>query len=142
MFYEKLNFTCILARTVVEEVNIYHLQRALWRHYYTNTDAIVFVIDSNDRERISECKDHLWALLQEEELQQCTLLVLANKQDLEGAMTTDEVREKLELDSLKFQNKKICKFTCTSYFLVLILYIYIVCYRYSRLMCHQKRGSV
>lgn len=28
--------------------------RPLWRHYFQNTDAIIFVVDSNDKERISE----------------------------------------------------------------------------------------
>lgn len=86
------------------------MQRALYRHYYTGTDAIVFVIDSNDRERMSECKDDLWRLLREEELRDTTLLVLANKQDLEGAMTAEEVREKLGLDSSEIQDKKIRKY--------------------------------
>ncbi len=76
------------------------------RHYYKNTEAIVFVIDSNDRERINECRDDLQVLLQAEELKDCTLLVLANKQDLVGAMTTDEVREKLGLDS-EMESRKI-----------------------------------
>ena len=31
--------------------------RPLWRHYYTNTNAVIYVIDSNDRDRISEAKD-------------------------------------------------------------------------------------
>ncbi|XP_064394324.1 ADP-ribosylation factor 2-like [Halichondria panicea] len=80
--------------------------RALLRHYYKNTEAIVFVIDSNDRERMNECRDDLQVLLQAEELKDCTLLVLANKQDLVGAMTTDEVREKLGLDS-EMESRKI-----------------------------------
>lgn len=33
--------------------------RPLWRHYYQNTQGLIFVVDSNDRERISEAKDEL-----------------------------------------------------------------------------------
>ncbi len=28
--------------------------RPLWRHYYQNTNGIIFVVDSNDRERIDD----------------------------------------------------------------------------------------
>merc|ERR1719251_661922 len=28
--------------------------RPLWRHYYIGTDAVIFVVDSNDRERIDD----------------------------------------------------------------------------------------
>merc|ERR1711907_45124 len=33
--------------------------RPLWRHYYQNTQGIIFVVDSNDRERVGEAKDEL-----------------------------------------------------------------------------------
>ena len=33
--------------------------RPLWRHYFQNTQGLIFVVDSNDRERISEAKDEL-----------------------------------------------------------------------------------
>jgi hypothetical protein len=32
--------------------------RPLWRHYYQNTNGIIFVVDSNDRERIDDGKEH------------------------------------------------------------------------------------
>ena len=37
--------------------------RQLWRHYYTNTQGIIFVIDSNDRDRIEDARDELHKLL-------------------------------------------------------------------------------
>ena len=33
--------------------------RSLWAHYYENLDAIIFVIDSTDRERVWQVKDEL-----------------------------------------------------------------------------------
>ena len=33
--------------------------RPLWRHYFQNTQGLIFVIDSNDRERITEAQDEL-----------------------------------------------------------------------------------
>lgn len=33
--------------------------RPLWRHYFQNTQGLIFVVDSNDRERITEAQDEL-----------------------------------------------------------------------------------
>ena len=56
--------------------------RALWRHYYHNTQGLIFVVDSNDIDRIDEARDELHKLLEEDELRDAILLVYANKQDL------------------------------------------------------------
>jgi small GTP-binding protein len=32
--------------------------RVLWRHYYQNAQGIIFVVDSNDRDRIDDSKDY------------------------------------------------------------------------------------
>ncbi|CAF0887876.1 unnamed protein product [Rotaria sp. Silwood1] len=74
--------------------------RPLWRHYYQNTRAIVFVIDSNDRDRINEASKELHAIINEDELQNKPVLILANKQDLPNVMSIDELRDKLALDKL------------------------------------------
>merc|ERR1739841_470749 len=42
--------------------------RPLWRHYYQNTQGVIFVVDSNDRERISEAAEELQKMLREDEL--------------------------------------------------------------------------
>lgn len=78
--------------------------RPLWRHYYTNTDGIIFVVDSNDRERINDSRDELMRMLNEDELRDATLLVLANKQDLPNAMSVTDVTEKLQLSSLRHRS--------------------------------------
>ena len=75
--------------------------RPLWRHYFQNTQGLIFVIDSNDRERIAEAKDELHKMLQEDELRDAVLLVFANKQDLPNAMLTAEVTEKLGLGQMR-----------------------------------------
>ena len=85
----------------------------MWRHYYQNTDALLFVIDSNDRERIDDCRDELRRFLAEDELKDCVVLIMANKQDLPNAMSVDAIRDKLQLDELK--NKTCCKF-CHHYY--------------------------
>lgn len=71
--------------------------RALWRHYYQNTDGLIFVVDSNDRDRMDEARELLQGLLNEEELNGIAILVLANKQDLPNAMSAAEIVERLGL---------------------------------------------
>lgn len=54
--------------------------RPLWRHYFQNTQGLIFVVDSNDRDRIGEARDELHRMLNEDELREAVLLVFANKQ--------------------------------------------------------------
>jgi small GTP-binding protein len=75
--------------------------RPLWRHYFQNTQGLIFVVDSNDRERVAEAQDELSKMLQEDELRDAVLLIFANKQDLPNAMTAAEITEKLGLNSLR-----------------------------------------
>jgi len=75
--------------------------RPYWRCYYANTDAVIYVVDSCDRERIGTSKEELLSKLQEEELKDAALLVFANKQDMPNAMTAAQVSEGLGLPTLK-----------------------------------------
>lgn len=75
--------------------------RPLWRHYFQNTQGLIFVVDSNDRERVNEAKEELTKMLSEDELRDAVLLVFANKQDLPNAMTGAEITEKLGLSNLR-----------------------------------------
>jgi len=75
--------------------------RVFWRHYYQNKDAIIFVVDCNDRDRIQEARDELHRMLNDEVLRDVITLVYANKQDLRNVMSVAEVTDKLELRSIK-----------------------------------------
>ena len=75
--------------------------RPLWRHYFQNTQGLIFVVDSNDRDRVSEARDELHRMLNEDELRDAVLLVFANKQDLPNAMTAAEITDKLGLHSIR-----------------------------------------
>lgn len=54
--------------------------RPYWRCYYPNTQAIIYVVDSSDTERVGTSREEFHAILQEEELKDALLLVYANKQ--------------------------------------------------------------
>merc|ERR1711933_59002 len=73
----------------------------LWRYYYENTQGLIFVIDSNDRDRIEDAREELTEMLNEDEMRDAVLLVLANKQDLPNSMTASEVTEKLGLHNMR-----------------------------------------
>jgi len=75
--------------------------RPLWKHYYQNTNGIIFVVDSSDVQRVDEAALELQKVLREDELRDAVLLVLANKQDLPQAMSVAEVTDKLGLHSLR-----------------------------------------
>ena len=97
--------------------------RAYWRNYYEATDGLVWVVDAADAARLPDCAAELRALLAEEkararptrfhvssrlvltpavstQLAGATLLVLANKQDIAGALSLDALADALGLAQL------------------------------------------
>lgn len=87
--------------------------RPYWRCYYSNTDAVIYVVDSCDRDRIGTSKSELVAMLEEEELKKAILVVFANKQDMEQAMTPTEMANALGLPALKDRKWQIFKTSAT-----------------------------
>lgn len=75
--------------------------RPYWRCYYPNTQAIIYVVDSCDADRLPTSREEFQAILDEEELKNAAILVYANKQDLPGALTDAQVAEGLGLTALK-----------------------------------------
>ena len=92
--YKNINFT-------VWDVGGQDKIRPLWRHYYQNTQGLIFVVDSNDRDRITDAREELTKILNEDEMRDVILLVFANKQDLPNAMNAAEITENLQLNSLR-----------------------------------------
>lgn len=84
--------------------------RAYWKNYFEETDGklfcltpfkgLIWVVDSNDKMRLDDCKKELFAVLKQEKLSGATLLIYCNKQDVEGALSPDEIKEYLELDTI------------------------------------------
>ncbi|KOO28747.1 ADP-ribosylation factor [Chrysochromulina tobinii] len=78
--------------------------RTFWRFYYPDTQAVIFVIDSSDINRMDEAREDLHRMLTEHELWDAPLLVLANKHDLPNAMDMSKICEVLQLYSLSNRN--------------------------------------
>jgi len=75
--------------------------RRLWRHYYEGTNGIIFVVDSADRQRFALAAEEIARMMSEPCLQNATLLVYANKQDMPNAASVSDLAEGLRLRSLK-----------------------------------------
>lgn len=90
--------------------------RAYWRNYFEQTDGIIWVIDSADTMRLSDCRKELEQILMEERLAGASLLVLANKQDLEGALNTDAVIDHLGLNDMIGRKRHWQVFPCSAYY--------------------------
>ena len=74
--------------------------RSYWRNYFEETDGVIWVVDSSDKLRLKDCKDELHNLLKQEKLAGATLLVFCNKQDINGALNVEEIKNILELDTI------------------------------------------
>lgn len=76
--------------------------RNLWEHYYREADGIVYVIDSSDKMRFVVSKDELFSMLNHPDLKtkSIPILFLANKTDVKGACSTNEIKLELELDRI------------------------------------------
>nr|XP_021396692.1 ADP-ribosylation factor-like protein 5B isoform X1 [Lonchura striata domestica] len=75
--------------------------RSSWNTYYSNTEFIILVVDSIDRERLSITKEELYRMLAHEDLRKAAVLIFANKQDMKGCMTAAEISAYLTLSSIK-----------------------------------------
>lgn len=95
--YKNIEFNCW-------DIGGQHKLRAMWQHYFENVDALVYVIDSSDLERVEESAEALNGLMDEDKLRDAKILVYANKQDLPGAISCPELVDKLGL--FKRQGRK------------------------------------
>mmetsp|Transcript_29183 Transcript_29183/g.47120 ORF Transcript_29183/g.47120 Transcript_29183/m.47120 type:complete len:334 (+) Transcript_29183:376-1377(+) len=88
--------------------------RALWRPYYANTNGVIWVVDAQDKDRISETAEELHHLFREDELRDCVFLILINKGDLPNAMNLREAEELLNLSDERKRHKIEVRTTCAT----------------------------
>lgn len=62
---------------------------------------MIWVVDSSDKQRVPDCKAELFSILQEERLAGASLLIFANKQDIPGALSTEQLSQSLDLAALR-----------------------------------------
>jgi small GTP-binding protein len=74
--------------------------RALWRHYFSVVDVLLFMVDASDRECIVEAAEELEKLSGEDKTAHAVFCILANKNDLPNIMSLEEIASKLKLNKL------------------------------------------
>ncbi|XP_029503924.2 ADP-ribosylation factor-like protein 6 isoform X1 [Oncorhynchus nerka] len=84
--------------------------RSLWEHYYKESHAIIFVIDSGDKLRMVVAKEELDTLLNHQDIcsRRMPVLLFANKSDLREAMSSVKVSQLLCLENIKDKPWHIC----------------------------------
>ncbi|KXZ50250.1 hypothetical protein GPECTOR_17g888 [Gonium pectorale] len=75
----------------------HEIARRVWKDYYAKVDAIVYLVDSADRDRFPEAKKELDGLLGDDSLGTVPFLILGNKIDIPTAASEDELRNWLGL---------------------------------------------
>ncbi|CAM4421561.1 unnamed protein product [Eretmochelys imbricata] len=83
--------------------------RGIWKNYYAEAYGIIFVVDSSDTERMEETKEIVTEVLRHPRISGKPILVLANKQDREGALAEADVIECLSLEKLVNEHKCLCQ---------------------------------
>ena len=79
--------------------------RPIWKHYYQNAKAVIFVVDSSDKNRMDLAKNELHKVIGDEELKDACLLLLANKIDLEG-LSPGELANRMDFEKVQNPRKK------------------------------------
>jgi ADP-ribosylation factor-like protein 8 len=77
--------------------------RSMWERYCRGVNAIVFVVDAADQQRLETAKNELHVLLEKPQLHGIPVLVLGNKNDLEGALTAEQLIEQMGLAGVTTQ---------------------------------------
>ncbi|XP_068280151.1 ADP-ribosylation factor-like protein 13B isoform X4 [Nyctibius grandis] len=83
--------------------------RNIWRNYYAESYGVIFVVDSSDIARMEETKQAMTEVLNSPKISGKPVLVLANKQDREGALSEADVIESLSLEKLVNEHKCMCQ---------------------------------
>jgi ADP-ribosylation factor related protein 1 len=66
--------------------------QSLWEKYYDEAHAIIFVVDSTDRERIGAVREALETVLINDKVEGLPILMLANKQDMPDALSVSDIQ--------------------------------------------------
>ena len=71
--------------------------RPLWRHYFSGTQGLIYVVDTNDTQRVAKAAEELHTMLVNDEMAHAVVLILANKTDLPRSLSTDQLASEMEL---------------------------------------------
>lgn len=75
--------------------------RSVWGDYCEHTDGLVYVVDSTDKQRLEDSRREFEHILKNEHMKNVPVVLLANKQDVPGALTAEDITR-------MFKVKKLC----------------------------------
>ncbi|XP_027691669.1 ADP-ribosylation factor-like protein 13B [Vombatus ursinus] len=90
--------------------------RGIWKNYYAESYGVIFVVDSSDEKRMKEVRETVADVLRHPKVSGKPILVLANKQDKEGALSEADIIERLSLQKLVNEQKCRCHIQSCSAF--------------------------
>ncbi|CAM6101290.1 unnamed protein product [Calypogeia fissa] len=74
--------------------------RTIWEKYFEEAHAVLYVVDAASETRLEDAKSAFEKVLRHEDLQGAPVLIFANKQDLPGAASAEELGRQLHLKEL------------------------------------------
>ena len=94
----------ILQKIIFQINTLFYVVRKIWTEYCPYVNAIVFIIDVADKERLMEAKEEFENILKEENLLDIPIVVLGNKIDKNGALSETETRDLFNIHKYYAQN--------------------------------------
>ena len=95
----------------------------MWERYCRGVQAIVYVVDAADHDGLDSGRQELHELLQKPSLAHTPLLVLGNKNDLPGALSTTELIERLDLKVGSWLSYVSCQASTQCWSVAFLLYV-------------------
>ncbi|XP_022359703.1 ADP-ribosylation factor-like protein 14 [Enhydra lutris kenyoni] len=74
--------------------------RTVWEYYSENTDGLMYVVDSTDKQRLEDSRRELKHILKNEHIKNVPVVLLANKQDMPGALTAEDITRMFRVKQL------------------------------------------
>ncbi|XP_004441757.1 PREDICTED: ADP-ribosylation factor-like protein 14 [Ceratotherium simum simum] len=74
--------------------------RPMWGYYCENTDGLVYVVDSTDKQRLEDSRREFEHILKNEHIKNVPVVLLANKQDVPGALSAEDITRTFNVQRL------------------------------------------
>ena len=77
--------------------------RVLWKHYFENTDGLLFIVDASDQARFAEAREELHAIVNDDNIRESLkcVIIMANKMDLPMACDVQDLHRHLDLHRVR-----------------------------------------
>jgi len=93
--------------------------RQIWEKYYAEAHGMIFVIDSADPRRFEEARHAFETIRSHEQLRGMPVMILANKQDLPGALRVDDIESSLGFRGLGEGKFRVQPASCLTWYAAL-----------------------